>query len=88
MKQYLMSKLRDEKVGYREGKDKVRDGEVELSYFHIGKIVLRGRTPMSLAYKLSIKPDGFLGKTFDRNFNTLKGIIESHKIKLTRVKEQ
>jgi hypothetical protein len=81
----LISKLRNEDIGYIN--EKTEDGEFVYKYF-CGRIVLRGRTPEGLAYKLTLEPKGLLKKTFERNHETLIDIIASSGIKLIRCAEK
>jgi hypothetical protein len=82
--EYLKSRLNENNPGYLAEKE--REGEVELKYT-FGKIVLRGRVPTGTAYKLTIMPKGIFESRVERNFKTLKGIIESHEIKLIRCEQ-
>jgi hypothetical protein len=82
---YLLSQLRNEDLDYI--KEKWRDGEHKLKYFQ-GKIILRGRSSEGVAYKMTLMPKGILRSTFERNHKTLKNIIKSQQIKLTRVENE
>jgi hypothetical protein len=61
-------------------------GECIYQYFE-GDVILRGRTLDSPAYKLTLAPRGILRSTFDRNYEALKNMIESHGFKLRRISE-
>jgi hypothetical protein len=80
--EYLVSKLKDKDMGYI--KERVTENGSVLDYLY-GQIVLKARLPEEVAERLTILPKGIFKKTFEKNYNILKIIIESSGIKLTRI---